>query len=65
MSKAAVAAGADGLMVEVHPDPENALSDGFQSLFPTQFKQLMEALRPFFALEGKSIQRPAAARSGT
>jgi 3-deoxy-7-phosphoheptulonate synthase len=41
MARAAVAAGADGLMVEVHPDPEHALSDGAQSLFPEQFEELM------------------------
>jgi 3-deoxy-7-phosphoheptulonate synthase len=64
MSKAAVAAGADGLMVEVHPDPENALSDGFQSLFPEQFKQVVEALRPFLDLEGKSIEQAATAQPG-
>ena len=42
MARAAVAAGADGLMVEVHPDPDHALSDGAQSLFPDQFEELME-----------------------
>jgi len=36
-----VAAGADGLLIEVHPDPERALSDGAQSLYPDQFAQLM------------------------
>jgi uncharacterized protein (TIGR00252 family) len=46
MARAAVAAGADGLMVEVHPDPENALSDGAQSLFPEQFEELMEQIAP-------------------
>jgi 3-deoxy-7-phosphoheptulonate synthase len=42
MALAAVAAGADGLMIEVHPDPATALSDGFQSLKPQRFKELME-----------------------
>ena len=42
MARAAVAAGADGLMIEVHPDPDHALSDGAQSLFPEQFEELME-----------------------
>ena len=42
MARAAVAAGADGLMVEVHPDPDHALSDGAQSLYPEQFVELME-----------------------
>jgi 3-deoxy-7-phosphoheptulonate synthase len=41
MARAAVAAGADGLLVEVHPNPDRALSDGAQSLFPEQFAQLM------------------------
>ncbi len=45
MARAAVAAGADGLMIEVHPDPERALSDGAQSLFPEQFGGLMEQIR--------------------
>jgi 3-deoxy-7-phosphoheptulonate synthase len=44
MARAAVAAGADGLMVEVHPDPERAMSDGAQSLFPDQFEELMEQI---------------------
>jgi len=45
MARAAVAAGADGVMVEVHNDPEHALSDGAQSLYPEQFAQLMKELR--------------------
>ncbi|HNU74481.1 MAG: Phospho-2-dehydro-3-deoxyheptonate aldolase [Deltaproteobacteria bacterium ADurb.BinA179] len=45
MAYAAVAAGADGLMIEVHPRPEEALSDGPQSLRPNEFKHLMEGLR--------------------
>jgi len=45
MARAAVAAGADGLLVEVHTDPERALSDGAQSLYPEQFEQLMQQLR--------------------
>ena len=45
MARAAVAAGADGIMVEVHHDPERALSDGAQSLYPDQFVQLMNELR--------------------
>ncbi len=45
MARAAVAAGADGLMVEVHNDPDKALSDGAQSLYPDQFEKLMEQLR--------------------
>ncbi len=45
MARAAVAAGSDGIMVEVHNDPERALSDGAQSLYPQQFAQLMRELR--------------------
>ena len=45
MARAAVAAGADGVMVEVHTDPDRALSDGAQSLYPEQFAQLMKELR--------------------
>jgi 3-deoxy-7-phosphoheptulonate synthase len=45
-SKAAVAAGADGLIIEVHPSPELAMSDGAQSLRPTRFAELMDQLRP-------------------
>lgn len=45
MARAAVAAGADGLIIEVHPDPERALSDGAQSLYPDQFAELMSEVR--------------------
>ncbi|HLY59772.1 MAG TPA: 3-deoxy-7-phosphoheptulonate synthase [Terriglobia bacterium] len=45
MARAAVAAGADGLLLEVHHDPEHALSDGAQSLYPSQFEKLMKELR--------------------
>jgi 3-deoxy-7-phosphoheptulonate synthase len=45
MARAAVAAGADGLLIEVHPDPDRALSDGAQSLKPDQFAELMRQLR--------------------
>ncbi|MFC1574590.1 3-deoxy-7-phosphoheptulonate synthase [Gemmatimonadota bacterium] len=45
MARAAVAAGADGLMVEVHPDPNHALSDGAQSLYPDQFRELVDQIR--------------------
>ena len=44
MARAALAAGADGLLIEVHNDPEKALSDGAQSLFPEQFEQLMKEI---------------------
>ncbi|MDR2717774.1 MAG: 3-deoxy-7-phosphoheptulonate synthase [Treponema sp.] len=55
MSKAAIAAGADGLIVEVHNDPEHALCDGEQSITPEVFASLMESLHKYAALEGKSI----------
>jgi 3-deoxy-7-phosphoheptulonate synthase len=52
---AAIAAGADGLIVEVHPDPENALSDGDQSLAPPAFATMMQQLEAFAAVTGRSI----------
>jgi 3-deoxy-7-phosphoheptulonate synthase len=55
MAKACVAAGADGLMVEVHPHPEEAFSDGAQSLKPSRFKQMMDEIRPYAALSGRKL----------
>ena len=55
LAKAAVAAGADGLMIEVHPCPSCALSDGPQSLTFGQFETLMDDLRPFAGLVGRSM----------
>jgi len=55
MAKAALAAGADGLMVEVHPDPATALCDGPQSLTPTNFTKLMDELRPLGEVVGKKL----------
>jgi 3-deoxy-7-phosphoheptulonate synthase len=55
MARAAVAAGADGLLIEVHNDPEHALSDGAQSLFPGQFAQLMAELRIIAPAVGRRI----------
>jgi len=55
MARAAVAAGADGLLVEVHHDPEHALSDGAQSLFPDQFAELMKQLRVIATAVDRSI----------
>ena len=55
MSKAAIAAGADGIIVEVHNDPEHALCDGEQSLTPAVFSGLMDTLRKYAAIEGKVI----------
>jgi 3-deoxy-7-phosphoheptulonate synthase len=46
MARAAVAAGADGIMIEVHPSPENALCDGAQSLSPDEFKEVMKGIKP-------------------
>jgi 3-deoxy-7-phosphoheptulonate synthase len=54
-AKAAVAAGADGLIIEVHNDPENALCDGEQSLTPGAFSELMETLKRYAELEGKKL----------
>ncbi len=59
MARAAVAAGADGLMVEVHPSPPEALSDGAQSLYPDQFGELMEQIRVIAAAIGRSVRGPA------
>lgn len=55
MSKAAVAAGADGLIVEMHPQPDHALSDGQQSLFPEEFEKLMEQVARYAELEGRVL----------
>ena len=55
MARAAIAAGADGLLLEVHPDPEHAMSDGAQSLFPQQFEQLMKELRVIAPVLGRQI----------
>jgi 3-deoxy-7-phosphoheptulonate synthase len=55
MARAAVAAGADGLLIEVHPDPDRALSDGAQSLRPEQFEELMQQLRMIAPAVGRTI----------
>lgn len=55
LSKAAVGAGADGLMIEVHPHPEKALSDGAQSLTPNMFNTLCQELKPFIELSRGKI----------
>lgn len=62
MARAAVAAGADGVIVEVHPQPDRALSDGAQSLYPDQFTQLVGELRAVAAAIGREI---TPSRSGT
>jgi 3-deoxy-7-phosphoheptulonate synthase len=64
MARAAVAAGADGLLIEVHCDPDHALSDGAQSLFPAQFERLMAELRIIAPAIGRSICLEPVARRG-
>jgi 3-deoxy-7-phosphoheptulonate synthase len=54
MARAAVAAGADGLLVEVHPDPDRAASDGAQTLHPAQFSELMCQTRAIAGAIGRS-----------
>jgi 3-deoxy-7-phosphoheptulonate synthase len=55
MARAALAAGCDGIHIEVHSCPEKALSDGPQALVPDQYSRLMDDLRQFADLMGKSI----------
>lgn len=55
MARAAIAAGADGLIIEVHHDPDRALSDGAQSLYPKQFAVLMDELRLIAQVIGKKL----------
>ena len=55
VAKAAVAAGADGLIIEVHPDPERALCDGDQSMLPADFARLMDELRPVATAVGRTM----------
>jgi 3-deoxy-7-phosphoheptulonate synthase len=64
MARAAVAAGADGLIIEVHSDPDHALSDGAQSMFPAQFDRLMAELRIIAPAIGRSICLEQVARRG-
>jgi 3-deoxy-7-phosphoheptulonate synthase len=64
MARAAVAAGADGLIIEVHHDPDHALSDGAQSLLPQQFDRLMAELRIIAPAIGRSICLEPVARRG-
>ena len=66
MARAAFAAGADGLMIEVHPDPENALSDGAQSLTPAAFAELMGTIqRLAVALDRQVATTPSSVRAAT
>jgi len=55
MARAAIAAGADGLLIEVHHKPENALSDGAQSLYPEQFEVLMREIRVIASVLGREL----------
>jgi 3-deoxy-7-phosphoheptulonate synthase len=64
MARAAVAAGCDGLIIEVHCDPDHALSDGAQSMFPAQFDRLMAELRIIAPAIGRSICLEPVARRG-
>ena len=60
-SRAAIAADADGLLIEVHRQPDQAMSDGAQSLFPSQFVELMGEVRAVASAIGKTVQSPAVA----
>jgi 3-deoxy-7-phosphoheptulonate synthase len=68
LSRAAVAVGADGIMVEVHNDPEHALSDGAQSIFPDQFDEMMHEIRQIATVLHRNVQeprtQPAVAKAG-
>ncbi|MEI6102102.1 MAG: hypothetical protein WCP73_09705, partial [Eubacteriales bacterium] len=58
LSLAALAAGADGLVIEVHNDPACALCDGPQSLTPKEFDDLMKQIRPLAKVLGRKLNRP-------
>jgi len=55
MARAAIAAGADGLIIEVHHDPDHALSDGPQSLYPDQFASLVDQIRTIASVVGRKV----------
>src|SRR4051812_22294012 len=59
MARAAAAVGADGLIVEVHHDPDKALSDGMQSIYPYQFDQLMDEVRQIAEVVGRTVNKSA------
>ena len=63
MARAAVAAGSDGLLIEVHPHPDRALSDGAQSLYPDQFERLMKEVRIIAEAIGRRVAEPAGTRA--
>jgi 3-deoxy-7-phosphoheptulonate synthase len=58
MARAAVAAGADGVIIEVHQDPPRALSDGAQSLYPEQFTSLVQEIRVIARAIGRDLTIP-------
>ena len=62
LSRAGVAIGADGLIVEIHPNPQKAISDGAQSLDPTMWMQMMRDLQPYITLwnRERQAQQPVA-----
>ncbi|MGE5102390.1 MAG: hypothetical protein ACM3SX_20585, partial [Deltaproteobacteria bacterium] len=60
---AAIAAGADGLIVEVHPNPECALSDGDQSLAPPAFTDMMRSIQTFAVAAGRTMGEPDVTRA--
>jgi 3-deoxy-7-phosphoheptulonate synthase len=64
MARAAVAAGADGIIVEVLSDPNKAMSDGAQTLFPEQFSELMDQIRVIAHAIGRSVTAPLPAPVG-
>jgi 3-deoxy-7-phosphoheptulonate synthase len=64
LARAGVAAGADGLIVEVLCDPDRALSDGAQSLYPAQFDAMMQNMRGIASLVGRTMVAPRTVRSG-
>jgi 3-deoxy-7-phosphoheptulonate synthase len=64
MARAAVAAGADGIMIEVHPSPDAALSDGAQTLYPAQFAQLMREIRVIADVIGRRVAEAAPVGAG-
>ncbi|HWN17868.1 MAG TPA: 3-deoxy-7-phosphoheptulonate synthase [Gemmatimonadales bacterium] len=63
MARAAIAAGADGLLVEVHPSPDRALSDGAQSLYPEQFDRMMKEIRLIAEAIGRRVAEPVGIRA--
>ncbi len=57
MARAALAAGAAGIMIEVHLNPQEALSDGPQSLTPEQFARLVQEIQPVIAASGRTLEK--------